>query len=480
MLSREISLADRPVVIGLSWHVIQAGARTKDEIAKFSRLEGNALFGHVIYSDEGTGAVGLVAPESNITKGISAAAWLAQAVDTSDVHGVLLIEPIGRDQFWLCAIQDGAPLPSYGEKIGPRDTIFQLANSLVKPLREGEKQSVTYTIYSSQYSAEGVINKSFADLVRAIDPRHSKIRQIIGVPRAVKLGLSGAVLLSLGLGGWLFYSDYQTSSKQTRAKAAREANKTKESQVRENRERHQRLLTFREKQREEVLFPIPADTIKQWLVTYNQIMQKPNVAGWDIDRVVCSLPQCTVYWKRATGTNFELADAQLPGISFTGADTAEQTIPAATAPAPRTARGDSIAQLVDQDRANFMMRNLEQWLKNVMLGRAGVLALNFSFAPAAKPVRGQQEVKSINPFVKPDTVLDEFVREYGLGTWTVQGRTLVELNDMAQAVSSPYFLVDELQINKAKTATDWQMSGKYAVRYDDHIKTNNETAPPVQ
>jgi len=140
----------------------------------------------------------------------SAAAWLATAQSSA-----VLIERIGSDAYWLCAVEQGAVLPS-GDLVGDRD---QIATRLGELQMDSAGTDIPYYDNAGVFDSLADAAKiGFAELVGEIEPDSRGMckplarRQIKGPILAMA---ASALVAALVGGSWHAYNAHYSPSEQT-------------------------------------------------------------------------------------------------------------------------------------------------------------------------------------------------------------------------------------------------------------------------
>ncbi len=140
----------------------------------------------------------------------SAAAWLATAQSSA-----VLIERIGSDAYWLCAVEQGAVFPS-GDLVGDKD---QIATRLGELQMDSAGTDIPYYDNAGVFDSLADAAKiGFAELVGEIEPDSRGIckslakRQIKGPIMAMAASALAAALVG---GIWYAYNNHNTPSEQT-------------------------------------------------------------------------------------------------------------------------------------------------------------------------------------------------------------------------------------------------------------------------
>ena len=130
---------------------------------------------------------------------IAAAAWLASAQKSA-----VLVEELGDNEYWFCAIEDSVVFPS-GDVIGDRDRISARITELRSDM--GAAKIPCYERDGS-FQLPDSSPLDFSDLTAGTDPDPAWTVLPLQSKRSRKplLGIAAAVCIAAGYGAWHFYS----------------------------------------------------------------------------------------------------------------------------------------------------------------------------------------------------------------------------------------------------------------------------------
>ena len=156
-----IKLGDESLAIGLSWLPPEDWSTRKQENRQIRRLSA-AKPTPVAYVSISTKLGVQIGTTPNLDDvGLkSAAAWLAQIQ-----HSAVLIEKIGNDKYWLCAIEDGAIFPA-GDMIGNKELVQSRLNEIHSDI---EGTDIKIFEREGVFDIEEYSQIGFVDLVRDTD-----------------------------------------------------------------------------------------------------------------------------------------------------------------------------------------------------------------------------------------------------------------------------------------------------------------------
>ena len=233
-----------------------------------------------------------VTGDTDATGHLAAAAWLAAAQKSA-----VLVEELGDNEYWFCAIEDGVVFPA-GDVIGDRDRISA---------RITELRSDMATAKIPCYEKDGSFQLpdssplDFSDLTAGTEPDPDWAVHPIQSKRSRKplLGIAAAVCIAAGYGAWHFYS----LSTQTPAVPAATESALQQSQL----EQERSMLA-------QALAQQPAQLVNA--ITREITVRPHRIAGWRNTSAEWKLDTVQTTWERAHGSYSSLA-AHLAGRQFT-------------------------------------------------------------------------------------------------------------------------------------------------------------------
>lgn len=213
-------LAHTKTAIGLVWKTLDSenlGASTKQQ-AKDDGFK----YGIVLTNDQNHAEVGLADEELNIPSG---AAWLAQAQPD-----VLLIEDLGNEEFWYCAIKDGLPLVT-SDKIGPENEIVQcvLEQLAFSPTTDGKQLLCCPQRLIPYFEKYEPSSENFESLISGIK-KPKKIDLLYGIkPIYITVGVI-ATVIALGAFGYFKWDQIKQTEAMQKLQAYSQAEIQKKRQ----------------------------------------------------------------------------------------------------------------------------------------------------------------------------------------------------------------------------------------------------------
>ena len=223
---------------------------------------------------------------------VAAAAWLAAAQKSA-----VLVEELGDNEYWFCAIEDGVVFPA-GDVIGDRDRI----SARITELR-GDMATAEIPCYEKDGSFQLPDSSplDFSDLTAGTDPDPDWTVRPLQSKRSRKplLGVAAAVCIAAGYGAWHFYSLL------TQAPAVPAAT---ESDLQQTQRAQERLMLA------QALAQQPGQLVN---AIAREIAVRPHrIAGWRNISAEWKLNAVQTQWKRAHGSYSSLA-AHLASRLFT-------------------------------------------------------------------------------------------------------------------------------------------------------------------
>ena len=210
----------------------------------------------------------------------SSAAWLALAQSSA-----VLIEKLDFDQYWLCAVEDGAVFPA-GDIIGDKDLI---ASRLDEIRLDIEGTNIRLFEKTGLFALNDCEPLDLSDLIADIEPQGDISCRLIHTRNLRKPLLTSitAVLIAIGgYGAWNYYQKFTDDSSETNQirLAVRQAQSVETEKM---------LLTENLSQNASALLATLADTV------YSRPLR---AAGWHTDSYEWSKDSVTATWQRAHGS----------------------------------------------------------------------------------------------------------------------------------------------------------------------------------
>jgi Pilin accessory protein (PilO) len=319
---KSIRIGSNMVVVGLEWMASQA-VTSKEAIDEVLSQDSTKQYGYVVEGVD-TIAVGLATkPE----KGNVGAAWLADC--QKDAGDCVLIESIGPDEYWLCAIKNGAPF--YGsDLIGGQDHIEQEARGIM--------QTGGFRLITSEESfltaLEDVsVSQTHEGFDTAVKGSGSyKIKSLKMQKKTVLFAFGGVVVfVVLLMAGFYIYDSIQESAAadEMRSKQQQQAAKAAAAAEKAKVDFETAKKTAVENKAKEVLANLSdssgSEMTQEWISTLGAI--RLDTSGWSYSQAICTPKICTVRLKPTEGaTNKELFTI-FPEASLIDSGNAEIKIP---------------------------------------------------------------------------------------------------------------------------------------------------------
>lgn len=422
-----INIAGKKLAVGLTWVALPGIASQAREIAQIA-TETGCRYGVVLSTDDSV-VVGLSAKP---LKAPSGAAWVAAGSKGEDI---VLLEPVGDDHVWVCAVRNSAPQPEF-------DVVVHVSE--VAATLERLEAICKFKIVSKHF--EGADDER--DFLEVIDgKRPNAVRQITGINGSVKLaaaGLVGVVVLGLV---WSEYSKRREQEAAQERLAVLNASQA-EAQKREAdlRRQQERIAAEAAVKARVTSAPSPADFVATSL---SAIEDLPRVAAqWRLSSVTCDTSACKISWSRTKSGTTEgfLAAAEKAGWQVQSHDfnTAQTTI-AISVPG----RNGSLNDVPIEEAANISLRSALQ-----QLALAGVSStISPAISPAAAPPKAPGA-----PASSPAAVSVP----WKVGTLQLTGKRFFEIRGIPDYLQRNYVALSSLTY-KAEAST-WTMEGSYAVK----------------
>ena len=210
----------------------------------------------------------------------SAAAWLALAQSSA-----VLIEKLDSDQYWLCAVEDGAVFPA-GDIIGNKDLIALRLDEIRLDI---EGANIGLYEKTGLFALDDCERLDLSDLIADIEPQDDISCRLIRTRNLRKPLLTSitAVLIAIGgYGVWNYYQKLTDNSSETdRIRlAARQAQSVETEKM---------LLTENLSQNASALLATLTDMV------YSRPLR---AAGWHTGSYEWSKDSVTATWQRAHGS----------------------------------------------------------------------------------------------------------------------------------------------------------------------------------
>jgi uncharacterized membrane protein YciS (DUF1049 family) len=299
---KSIRIGSNMVVVGLEWMASQA-VTSKEAIEEVLSQDNSKKYGYVVEGVD-TIAVGLATkPE----KGNVGAAWLADC--QKDAGDCVLIESIGPDEYWLCAIKNGAPF--YGsDLIGDKNHIEQEARSI---LQTGGFRLITsdeFFLTTLEDVSETQIHEGFDTAVKGSGSY--KIKSLKMQRKTILFAFGGVfAFVVLLISGFYIYESFQESAaaEEIKTKKLQQLQKTAIAAEKAKLDFELAKKTAIENKEKEVLKILSeasgVDVTEEWANALGGL--NLETSGWAYAQAICTTKVCSVRLKPTDGaTNKEL------------------------------------------------------------------------------------------------------------------------------------------------------------------------------
>ena len=484
MQQTNIGLGGKTVVAGLDWAVIaKAGTGRKKAIHK-ACVDSGLTLGVLVDGPENA-AVGLCTKKADFPSG---AAMLAAAHgaylkdrafgDTKTGGNWILVEKIQSGDkagmYWLCAVQEGLPIPG-GDLIGEQTVTTAKLAELVEVLENVEIYSTVAEILEYVAGAADAFPKGFVELTDGVPVGKSlRPQKLVGVPDWVFMAIFAIFFLILAVVAWSWWSEEQAKDAKRKQDAAmknqRAANEQQEA-MRRTREYQEQDARARDVELQRVaaaLSKSPKAVFRAWAQAINSL--PINHGGWIMENVACSLTSCTVALARdeAVGTAASLKEI-VPSVQFSEAGGASYSIPVIV----EGQRSVAMGSLVTWPQFALTVGTSLQQMKMSGLVEASLGARKeVTYRPPPLPAQagpagatgaaianavggGQQSGPAPQP-----------LKSLGLvsGPIQVRGNAIWQLDHVGEYVDSTEFTVESLKVEFGRTLTGesaWTVTGSY-------------------
>lgn len=419
-----VTLHGHKLAVGMAWKALPGISSTAREIAALCN-ESGVRFGAVVTTDDAT----LVGLHNSTAKVAAGAAWVAEG---SKGDAIVLLEPIGDDLCWICAVRNGAPQPSFDLVVSNTE----IAGVLKRLSAFGEFKTLSKEYEGANESID------FLDLTEGKKPKY--LKQITGVQREVKV--IGAAAVCVVLAGFLFvhYSRQQAQQNAQitvdRINASQEETRKREAEIRRVNE-----IAAAELQVRLAVSAAPSTlgAISAWLDAVENL--PITVAGWNLGSIHCTATNCIVTWKR---TRYGTTETFLSAAADAGwkvgsyfVDTAETTIAVAAA-----ARSGNPKEIPAEAA---VMPELLTALQSIDL--AGV---TFSIKRPEQPLGVVTNTEPVGAQLKESP--------WKIGKFTLAGKHLFEVHDVPEYLDRDNVSLAAFDFDAASNI--WNLEGSYAVK----------------
>lgn len=286
MATIHIDTLPKPVAVGLEWHALPGRTSERKEIDALAKETG-AKIGCVVGDDE-SGVTVLGIAHERAPGAPCGAAWLAKA---SNREAIVLVEPIGDNKLWMCAVKAGTPVQNLDIVVD----LSALHEKLPEFLADSPDARICSTLENLHTSYQNVSPQSFAELVSSTKPE--KLVRIAGVSPMTVLGIGSAVIVLgayFGGGAWL----EQAKRKESAAKLAVLAERQKAMDA-------EQLRKAEAAHREKGIAVLQKSILKQPALgaaipaMFGVMENVPlSVAGWSLAGFDCTPAACQLNWSR--------------------------------------------------------------------------------------------------------------------------------------------------------------------------------------
>lgn len=284
------------VAVGLTWRLLRGATTPNSEIAAIVKELGSPLGCQVRDTKLSQRMVGIA---SDVRTGVpSGAAWLAMA---SEGKAIVLAEPVGQDQVWICSVRAGFPVQDQDLLVDRSEYAARLRSIL----EESEGATLISTLDDIGQEFANVDGRSFAEITMLVKegaiPSAVRIKRLSGTNPLLYAGLAVTALVVFGwpqLSAYLEQMKRKDALAQVQAISARRAAQdqaTLESQRRDARARQDDEVRAAVTAR-----PAPEVALASFL---DAVGGSPVIlGGWKMVSIDCTARSvCTVFWKRKPG-----------------------------------------------------------------------------------------------------------------------------------------------------------------------------------
>lgn len=492
-MQTNIGLGGKTVIAGLNWSVIaKAGPGRKKSVKKACEDSGLAL--GVLVEGEANAAVGLCSKKSEFPSGAAMLAAAHSAFikerafgDTQTGVNWILVEKIqGGDKagmYWLCAIQEGLPIPG-GDLIEELTVTTAKLAELVELLENVEIFSIEPEILEYVAGASPSDNKGFVELTTSVVSSKSlRPQKLIGVPDWIYWGIVGIVVLVLLIMGFSYYTEQQAAEeKQRKAATLKQQSILSEQQEIQRRSREYQDEDKRarnaEMQRIAIALSIsPKAILRAWSQAVNAL--PINHGGWDMESVSCSLSSCVITLVRdeAVGTAASLMRI-VPQVQFSEAGGASYSVPVIV----EGRRDVALGSLANWSSFALTVGTSLQQMKMSGIVEASLGSRrDITYVPpaiSAGPAGGVTSAKNaLNSAVgnpTEGTAAPQPPKALGYLTGTVQlrGSSLWQIDHVGDYVNSNEFTISTLKVDIGRTLSSdsaWNVQGAYYLQSEGGV-----------
>lgn len=342
-MQQEVVLGGRTVLVGLNWKVIAKAGQARKRDIKQACADSGFKFGLVIDGSEESAAIGMCAKKTDLP---AAAALLAAANASSDKansfgdsessRNWIVVEKISggdkAEQYWMCAIADGLPVPGT-DVVDDLAVISARLAELVEIFESVNIFSVEQEILEYVAGVSPAFEKSFDELTAGVAVNKAvKPQKVIGVPDAV---IAAGVVVAvgvMGVVGFNIYSEQQAAAQKKAALLRRQqmdaATRAQEAAA-QSLEYQKTIANALQEAQNRVMSALAMNPDSMMRAWGKALAGLPlNHGGWQLVGARCDSAQCVITLKRdpVLGTNRGLLEVA-PNALFGATDTASYIVP---------------------------------------------------------------------------------------------------------------------------------------------------------
>lgn len=443
------------VLAQVEWVASQAETQ-KEAVSEALSQENSKKYGIVIEGLE-TFAVGLTEKAERATVG---AAWLA---DSQKNDGdFVLIEPVGDDEYWMCAIKNGTPF--YGsDLVGKFKSIEVEARNILQSggfrlITSVDKFGEVLGGLAKQYTAAG-----FESTVKG--KGGFKVKNLKSGNVMVMSAVALAVIAAIGWFAWGEYSDYKKQQEMVAKQKVLKAQKA-QLEIKTAEEMKAQFNATRDKMIKEKLDLIQssltaqggAQATSKWTGAFSKL--RSSVAGWVYSDAVCEFNGCTVELTPIGGATNKDLFRLYPTASLDAKGIAEIRFPVQIEAS--ATKLDSL-----RTKAQFEIEGISelQALKGsgFSVEWKQPVPLTVSVPVPKPPVDPKAKPGTVQPVkVKPNEIVPIGILK---GTFKIEGKNLWSAEGVSRQLKSPEMVLEKLEMSFDKSTNgllkSWTLEGSY-------------------
>jgi len=430
-----VTIGVRKVAVGLTWRALPGLSSQSKEIAQYASELG-MRHGVVVESDDST-LVGL----SPLTEKLpSGAAWVAAG---SKGESIVLLEPVGDSHCWVCAVRNGCPQPEF-DIVLPIDEVPGALDRLA---------GISAFKVATRHFDGADLDIDFEGIIEG--KKANQVRQLIGIPKSVKLAIGGVIGVTVLGAVWYNYSEEQAKLQAQADLAAFENQNAQAAKQSAEAQRQMAIKAIEDTVRAVVTSaPSAQDSVSSWLDVIGPL---PMIAAsWKIKNIDCALTSCNVLWTRhKTGTTegfMALAKANGWKITNYGINDLSITLPV-TIPARN---GDPHAVPSESVTKPALLTSMQTL---ALIGIDGVIKDATEPAAAIQPAPANSTQA---PNGAPVTSPAGFTSPWRIGDLSLTGKRFFEIRGIPEYLNRDHISIGSLKFNGDTNV--WTMEGKYAVK----------------